>query len=61
MFDSLETKVLYFSLPSATKTVSLYSQIPERDNQERRFHEVDSMAYLRSKTVQPTGGSSNIL
>ena len=35
------------------------SQIPERKNQERRFYDLGSIAYLRSKTVQPMGGSSH--
>jgi RHS repeat-associated protein len=30
----------------------------KRDNQERRFYDVDSIAYFRSKTVQSMGGSS---
>jgi len=37
------------------------SQIPERKNQERRFYDLGSIAYLRSKTVQPMGGSSGNL
>jgi hypothetical protein len=46
------------TLKTALQPLSLYSQIPERKNQERRFYDVASIAYLRSKTVQPTGGSS---
>ena len=43
---------------TATRSLSVYSQSRERNNWERRLHDVDSIAYLRSKTVQPMGGSS---
>jgi hypothetical protein len=46
------------SLKTAAQPLSLHSQIEERDDQERRFYDVGSRAYLRSKTVQPMGGSS---
>lgn len=43
---------------SATQPSFLCSGAGKRNNQERRFHDVDSIAYFRSKTVQPMGGSS---
>ena len=46
------------TVKTATRPLSVYSQSRERNNWERRLHDVDSIAYLRSKTVQPMGGSS---
>ena len=43
---------------SATQPSFLCSGVHKSNNQERRSHDVDSIAYLRSKTVQPMGGSS---
>jgi hypothetical protein len=42
----------------ANQLLFLDSRIQQRDDQERRPHDVGSIAYLRSKTVQPMGGSS---
>ena len=49
------------TLKTTIQPLSLCSQIRERNSREGRLHDVDSIAYLRSKTVQPMGGSSEIL
>ena len=46
-------------LKTATHPLSPASQIKEREDQERRFYDLGSIAYLGSKTVQPMGGSSD--
>jgi len=46
------------TLPSTTQPSFLSSGMRKRDNWERRFYDVDSIAYFRSKTVQSMGGSS---
>jgi len=46
------------TLLSATQPSFLCSGMRKRNNQERRSHDVDSIAYFRSKTVQSMGGSS---
>jgi len=46
------------TLKTTIQPLSLCSQIRERNSREGRLHDVDSIAYLRSKTVQPMGGSS---
>jgi hypothetical protein len=48
------------TLKTTIQPLSLCSQIGERNSREGRLHDVNSIAYLRSKTVQPMGGSSNI-
>ena len=46
------------TVKTTTWPLSLHSRIRKRNNKERRFHDLGSIAYLRSKTVQPMGGSS---
>jgi len=49
------------TLQTAAQPLSLYFQIPQRNDQQRRFYGPGSIAYLRylrSKTVQPMEGSS---
>ena len=41
------------TLKTTIQPLSLCSQIRERNSREGRLHDVDSIAYLRSKTVQP--------
>lgn len=45
-------------LKTATHPLSPISRISEREDQEGRFYDLASIAYLGSKTVQPMGGSS---
>jgi hypothetical protein len=52
--ENLEGRVTEM-LKTATQDLSPYSQIKEREDQERRFHDLGSIAYLGSKTVQPMG------
>jgi hypothetical protein len=46
------------TVKTANQPLFLYSRIRQRDDQERMPHDVGSIAYLRSKTVQSMGGSS---